>query len=174
MSPRLGSPLCHSPLYRTKHNFCKSCTKQHWTVQQNFHINEELHVPQMLYQLSYIPNREKYNELCKVCQVILPLVKGTGSLSASVRYLTAVSNASNAADMATAARHTDTIQPAQPSWPKHLSLTLYLEAPLILKYLSLTAFHFYIFGYNFLRYTLLKPGNSLPLPWDTMLPHCQG
>ena len=69
----------------------------------------------MLYQLSYIPNREKYNELCKVCQVILPLVKGTGSLSASVRYLTAVSNASNAADMATAARHTDTIQPAQPS-----------------------------------------------------------
>jgi len=69
----------------------------------------------MLYQLSYIPNREKYNKLFKVCQVTLPLVKGTGSLSVSVRYLTAVSNASNTADMATATRHTDTIQPAQPS-----------------------------------------------------------
>jgi hypothetical protein len=69
----------------------------------------------MFYQLPYIPNREKYNRLCKECPVILPLVKGVGSLSASVRYLTAISKASNDADMATATRHADTIQPAQPS-----------------------------------------------------------
>jgi 3-dehydroquinate dehydratase len=63
----------------------------------------------MLYHLSYIPKREKYNKLCKVYQVILPLIKGVGSLSASVRYLDTMSNASNAVDMATATRHTDTI-----------------------------------------------------------------
>ena len=65
-------------------------------------------MPQMFYQLSNIPNREKYNKLCKVCQVILPLVKGVGSLSASVRYLTTTSKASNDTDMATAIRHNTT------------------------------------------------------------------
>jgi hypothetical protein len=54
-------------------------------------------------------------------------------------------------------------QAAQPSWPIRLSSTLYLEALLRPKNLSLTAFHFYIFGYNFLRYTCLKPDNSLSL-----------
>jgi hypothetical protein len=83
--------------------------------------------------------------------------------SLPVRYFTAISKASNAVDIATATRHTDTIQPAKPSCPTHLSSTLYLEALLTPKYLSLTAFHFYIFGYNFLSSTLLKPGNSLSL-----------
>jgi hypothetical protein len=46
---------------------------------------------------------------------MLPLVSGVGTLSASVRYLTAMSEASNAVDMATATRHIDTTQPAQPS-----------------------------------------------------------
>jgi hypothetical protein len=45
----------------------------------------------------------------------------------------------------------------------YMSSTLYLEALLRSKYLSLTAFHFHIFGYNFLRSTFLKPGNSLSL-----------
>jgi hypothetical protein len=48
----------------------------------------------MFYQLSYTPNRAKYNKLCKVCQVIL-LFKGGGGeegvLSVSVRYAVAVS-----------------------------------------------------------------------------------
>jgi hypothetical protein len=59
---------------------------------------------------------EKNTTNCaKMCQVILPLIKGMGSLSACVGHLSAISNTSNAADMATATRHTDTIEPAQPS-----------------------------------------------------------
>jgi len=62
----------------------------------------------MFYQLSDIPNREKYNKLCKVCQVILPLVSGVVVLSASVIYLTALSKVPNAVAMVTATWHTDT------------------------------------------------------------------
>jgi hypothetical protein len=68
----------------------------------------ELHVPKIVYQLSYIPNREKYNKLYKVCQVILKLVSGAVVRSASVRYLTAISKDSNAVAMVTVKWHTDT------------------------------------------------------------------
>jgi hypothetical protein len=37
-------------------------------------------------------------------------------------------------------------------------------------HLGVTAFHFYIFGYNFLRSTLLKPGNSLSLHHSFLCP----
>jgi len=117
----------------------------------------------MLYQLSYIPNREKYNKLCKVCQVILSLVKGAVVPSASNRYLTAMSKVQMWPWLQWHGTLTHLSQPAQPSWPICLSSTLYLEALLRPKYLSLTAFHFYFFDYNFLRHTLLKPGNSLSL-----------
>jgi hypothetical protein len=62
----------------------------------------------MMYQLPYIPNREKYKTLCKVCQVILPLVSGMVVLSASVRYLKAMSKVPNAVAMVTAIWHIDT------------------------------------------------------------------
>jgi hypothetical protein len=117
----------------------------------------------MLYQLSCIPNTEKFNKLCKVCQVILSLVKGAGVPSASIRYLTAMSKVQMWPWLQWHGTLTHHSQLAQPSWPICLFSTLYLEALLRPKYLSLTAFHFYIFGYNFLRYTLLKPGNSLSL-----------
>jgi len=53
----------------------------------------------------------------------------------------------------------------------YMSSTFYFEALLRPKYLSLTAFHFYIFGYNFLRSTLLKPSNSFSLHHSL---HCLG
>jgi hypothetical protein len=42
------------------------------------------YIPYMFYQLLYIPNREKYNKLCSVCQVILPFKGGGAFLSVSV------------------------------------------------------------------------------------------
>jgi hypothetical protein len=83
-----GFGLCHSPLYRTKDKFCNSCIKQQWTVQYNFYIDVQLHVPQMFYQLPYIPNR-KIQNACKICQLLLPIVSGVMCRSASARYLTA-------------------------------------------------------------------------------------
>jgi hypothetical protein len=53
------------------------------------HIDVVLRVPYMFYHLPYIPNREKYNKLCSVCQVMLPFKGGSGVLSVSVRYLVA-------------------------------------------------------------------------------------
>jgi hypothetical protein len=74
--------LCDSPLTKTKDKFCKSCTKQHRTVQHNFHTDMELHVTEIVYQLYCIPNREKYNKLYKVCQIILKLISEAVVLSA--------------------------------------------------------------------------------------------
>jgi len=61
--------LCHSPLYRTEDKFCNSYIQQQCTLQHTFHINVELHVPQIFYQLPYVPNSEKYNKRCTVCHV---------------------------------------------------------------------------------------------------------
>ena len=36
---------CHSPLYNNKGKFHNSCIKQQWTVQHNFQMDVELHVP---------------------------------------------------------------------------------------------------------------------------------
>jgi len=76
---KTGLALCHSPLTKTKDKFCKSCIKQHRRVQHNLQIDMELHLPEIVYQLSYIPNREKYNKLYKVCQVILKHLVGQWS-----------------------------------------------------------------------------------------------
>jgi hypothetical protein len=64
-------------------------------------------------------------------------------------------------------------------WPSCLASHLYLEALLRPKYLSITAFHCYIFGYNIQRSTFPKPlipfsTTLLPLPWDNITPHCEG
>ena len=56
----------------------------------------------MLYQLSSIPNTEKYNKLCKACQVTLPLVSGVGATLPQ----SDISLLSHAVAMATATRHT--------------------------------------------------------------------
>jgi hypothetical protein len=115
----------------------------------------------------------------KVWQVTLPLVTGVGCHSASLRHLNAVCEASNAVAMTTAKStliyHS---QPAQPSWSASLSSALYLETPLRPMYINLTAFLCHILSYKFLWYTLFKPwqfiftATLLPLPWDTMSPHC--
>ena len=157
-----GSALCHSPLCKTKDKFCKSFIKQHWTAQHSFHIDEELLVPRMFYQLYYIPNGEKYNKLCKVCPVTLPLVGGVGGISASVIYLAAISKASNAVEMANWYN--------QHSHPDLHVFNLLFWSPAQIQVLEF-AFHFYIFGYNFLRSTLLKPGNSFSLHHSL---HCLG
>jgi hypothetical protein len=159
--------LCHSPLNKIKDKFCKSCIKQHWTAQHNFHIDEELHVPQMFYQLYYIPNREKYNKLCKVCPVMLPLVSGVvASLPQSYispQYLKLQML------WKWLLQQSKLIQYNQHSHPD-LHICLYLEALLRPKYLSLTAFHSYIFGYSFIRSTLPKPGSSLSLHHSFLCP----
>jgi len=66
--------LCHSPLSNTKDKFCYSYTKSQLTVQHNFCMNVLLHVRQIFYQLPHIPDTQKYNKLCNVCQVTLPRV----------------------------------------------------------------------------------------------------
>jgi hypothetical protein len=57
----------------------------------------------MMYQLPYNPNREKYNKLCKVCQVTLPLVSGVGATLPQ----SDISLPSYAVAMDTATWHTD-------------------------------------------------------------------
>jgi hypothetical protein len=52
-------------------------------------------------------------------------------------------------------------QPAQPSWPTHLSSTLYLEALLRPNYSSSTAFHFYIYWLQGPNIYISKTINSL-------------
>jgi hypothetical protein len=59
------------------------------------------------YQLPYVLYRQKYYKLRKVIQVILPVIGGAVVLSASFRYLTAMSTASNAVTMAVATWCTD-------------------------------------------------------------------
>jgi hypothetical protein len=54
-------------------------------------------------------------------------------------------------------------QGLKPWWPTSLSSTISLEALLRPMYFSLTAFHSYIFSYNFQTPTLFKPDNSLSL-----------
>ena len=94
--------LCHSPLSETEDKFCNSFIQQQCTLQQNFHLDVELHVPQMFYQLPYIPNSEKYNK-CKVCQVTLPMVGGVGA----TLHQSDISLLSNAVAMVTSTWHTD-------------------------------------------------------------------
>ena len=57
----------------------------------------------MSYQLPYVSNRQKYLTLRDVCQVILPVCGGAVVLSASFRYLIAVTKTSTAVTMATTA-----------------------------------------------------------------------
>jgi hypothetical protein len=52
-------------------------------------------------------------------------------------------------------------QTAQPCCTTCLSSTLYIETLLTRMYFSVTAFHFYIFSYNFLWFTLFTQDNSL-------------
>jgi hypothetical protein len=54
-------------------------------------------------------------------------------------------------------------QTARPCCTTCLSSTLYIEALLTHMYFSLTAFHFYIFSYNFLKSTHFTTGKSLSL-----------
>ena len=122
--------LCHSPLYRTEDKFCNSYIQQQCTLQHTSHINVELHVPQIFYQLPYVPNSEKYNKRCTVCHV--------GGVGATL-HQSDISLLSNAAAMATATWHTD------------IPLTTSSDQR------TLIAFHFYILRYNILRSTLLKP-----------------
>jgi len=90
-------------------------------------------MPQMFYQLPYIPNREKYNKVCKMCQVILPLISGVLGLSASIRYFTAFKCWPWLLQNGTLIHHS---QAAQPSWPTSPSSTLYLESLLRPMYYS--------------------------------------
>ena len=73
-------------------------------MQHNFHLDVQLHVPPNASSTSllpYIPNRQKC-KLCSFCQVILLVVGGVMVLSASFRYITAMSKTSTAVTMATA------------------------------------------------------------------------
>ena len=118
--------LYHIPIYRTKDKFYTSCIKQQWTIKHNFHTDMELHMPQTFYQVPYIPNREKYNKICKMCQVMLPLVSGVLGLSVSIRYDTAFKYWPWLVQHGTLIYHSQVVQP---SWPTSPSSTLYLRIP---------------------------------------------
>ena len=60
-------------------------------------------MPKIMYQLPHIPSRDKYNKLCMVCQVTLPLVTG---VVATLPH-SDISLLSNAVAMATATWHKD-------------------------------------------------------------------
>ena len=105
---------------------------------------------------------EKIQILCHVCQVKLPFVFGGVSAESdiSVLYLKLQLLWPCLQLHDTMIYHS---QAAQPCCTTCLSSTLYLEVLFTRMYLSLTAFHFYIFSYNFLWSTHFKPGNSLSL-----------
>jgi hypothetical protein len=94
------------------------------TASQN-NMKVQLHIRQIFYQLPHIPNREKYNKLCSVCQVTLPCV-GVDSLPlnmATAKWYTLINHSSA----------------AQPRWPTCLYLILYFESLLRPMYLNVTS-----------------------------------
>jgi len=117
------------------------------TLQNKFHIDVQLHIPYMFYQLSYISNREKYNKLCNMCQVILPFKGGEGGegvLSVSDILLLYL-NLELLQQHGTPICHSQAALPCSPT----RAFNPLPRNPTKTHVLTVTAFHFYKYSYHF-------------------------
>jgi len=100
--------------------------------------------PKCFTNFNYIPNTEKYNKQCNVCQVILPLVNWGGGLSLSHTFVVR-SEAWTAVAMSTATWYTDIPLSTSTAMLTYTSVfNPLLRGPAKTHALPLTAFHFYI------------------------------